>query len=181
VKKSQTIKEQLTDVKRWITRLEHRWAETAEAVDELRKRLDNLPAVVAAAAIVPWHALEQSDRRSEAANLAPWVTWLVNAYDLSDRWPGCWFQHEGLVETLRALRRWHAALTTELAADPKAATNWHDALFRTVDKNLQPVTHRCLTSHRESEPFVSTVRWADKATGSGAGGIASDLPSGSSL
>jgi hypothetical protein len=25
-----------------------------------------------------------------------------------------WYQHEGLVELLRALRRWHVALTTEL-------------------------------------------------------------------
>ena len=150
-----STQQQLTDLKRWMTQVDNRSAESAEAINQLQARVDNLPVTVAVTVATPWRAMQEDHRRREAVNLARWVTWLVNAYDLSERWPACWLQHEGLVEILRALRRWHAALTTELAADPRAVTGWHDALFRTVDRNMIPVTQRCLTSHRKGAVFDS--------------------------
>ncbi len=131
----------------WYVELAAKCGETQDGLRALRARVDNLPGAPLAPA-APWRALPPVDRQRDFLALALWVHWLINAYDLSERWPACWFRHEGLVEILRALRRWHMALSAELAGDPKAASDWHDALSRTVDRNMLAVTQRCLTAHR---------------------------------
>ncbi len=149
-----TVRERLVELTRWHATLEGACAATAGEVAELRSRLDALPATIPQGGAIPWRALGTQSRRQELGELAVWVTWVVNGYDLQDRWPACWYRHEGLVELLRALRRWHAALTTELLGDATAATIWHEALFRTVDRTMLAVTQRCLTSHRETSPLA---------------------------
>jgi hypothetical protein len=149
-----TVRERVVELTRWHAKLEGACAATADEVAKLRSRLDALPATIPERGAVPWRALGTQSRRQELGELAAWVTWIVNAYDLQDRWPACWYRHEGLVELLRALRRWHAALTTELIGDAPAATLWHEALYRTVDRTMVAVTQRCLTSHREASPFA---------------------------
>jgi hypothetical protein len=149
-----TVRERVVELTRWHAKLEGACAATADEVAELRSRLDALPATIPERGAIPWRALGTQGRRQELGELAAWATWVVNAYDLQDRWPACWYQHEGLVELLGALRRWHVALTTELIGDAPAATLWHEALYRTVDRTMLAVTQRCLTSHRETMPLA---------------------------
>lgn len=150
-----TVRERVVELTRWHAKLELACAATTDEVAKLRSRLDALPATIPERGAIPWRALGTQSRRQELGELAVWVTWLVNAYDLQDRWPACWYRHEGLVEVLRALRRWHAALTTELIGDAPAATLWHEALHRTVDCTMLAVTQRCLTSHRETSVLAA--------------------------
>lgn len=157
------IENRCAELTKWYTDLAAQCGETAEGLIQLRAQVDNHPNSTSTAESAPSHALRLTDGQRDLAALAWWVTWLVNAYDLSERWPACWYRHEGLVATLRALRRWHRALGNELAADPKAATDWHDALARTVDGNIAPVTQRCLTTHRASER-VAPVSQTELAT-----------------
>ncbi len=151
---SRTVRERVVELTQWHAKLDGACAATAKEVAELRSRLDALPATLPERGAIPWRALGTQSRRQELGELAVWVTWVVNAYHLQDRWPACWYQHEGLVELLRALRRWHAALTTELIGDAPAATLWHEAMYRTVDRTMLAVTQRCLTSHRETSPWA---------------------------
>jgi hypothetical protein len=79
--------------------------------------------------------------------LAGWIAWLVNAYRV-EVVPDCWYWHEGAVDAMIGLRRWHDGLTNELAADVTAVCAWHDALFRIEKHILRPLPQRCLTTHR---------------------------------
>lgn len=82
--------------------------------------------------------------------LAAWVRWVVRVYDLAEYWPPCWQRHEGLVLQLVALRRWHVALSTDLAGDPTAGATWFDALYRLNDHLARPISQSCLATHRDS-------------------------------
>ena len=148
---------------RWIVELQDRVSAISEASDIIRYRID---ALAGESPRCPSELRGPADANdgSGPATLESWVVWLVNAYDLVDRWPACWREHEVLVEIVRGLLRWHGSLTGTLSGDPTAATDWHDALFRAIDRNLLPVTQRCLTAHRPSPRFAdnqATQRVAD--------------------
>ncbi len=120
------IEKRCTDLTKWYADLAALSGETADGLARLRAEIDTLPGTSLPAEPSSWQAARSADRQRDLTALAWWVAWLINAYDLSERWPACWYRHEGLVEMLRALRRWHLALRKELASDPKAATAWHE-------------------------------------------------------
>jgi hypothetical protein len=97
-----------------------------------------------------WEAPHAGVLQPPPAGFVRWVAWLVDAYALADRWPLCWYRHPGLVAELRGLWKWYQALNTELAVNPSAISSWHDALWRTTGRALQPVTQRCLAEHRDT-------------------------------
>jgi hypothetical protein len=92
-------------------------------------------------------------RVDELTSLAAWVNWAATAFDLSERWPSCWYRHEGLVFEMQSLRRWHVALATQLTSDPSAPTIWSEALHRVAEHSARRIAQRCLSTHRGSQPL----------------------------
>jgi hypothetical protein len=123
----------------------------AEARDRLLNAAEHSAAPVVADAIV---AASLGDRESfELGSLSAWVNWVAMAFDLSERWPSCWYRHEGLVFEMQSLRRWHVALRTALAADPSSAIRWSEALHRVNTESARHIAQRCLSTHRDPPPL----------------------------
>jgi hypothetical protein len=148
------------DVRRWLIEMltsgEYaRLGGTSEA--EAQKRLLNAlkhsAASTAADLILPVSSGEQEV--VGLASLAAWVNWVAMAFDLSERWPSCWYRHEGLVFEMQSLRRWHVALRSELASDPISATRWSEALHRVNAQSARHIAQRCLSTHRDAPPLDS--------------------------
>ena len=74
---------------------------------------------------------------------------------LSERFPSCWYKHEGVVVALRALRHWHSALHREGSTTPSSTILWVDAVYRINDRMLRPVAQRCLSTHRDAPDLDS--------------------------
>jgi hypothetical protein len=123
----------------------------AEARDRLLNAAEQSGASIAADAIVPPSYGAQES--VELAPLAAWVNWVAMAFDLSERWPSCWYRHEGLVFEMLALRRWHVALRTDPATDPSSAIRWSEALHRVNTESARHIAQRCLSTHRDAPPL----------------------------
>jgi hypothetical protein len=123
----------------------------AEARDRLLKAAEQSGASIAADAILPPSSSDEEN--VGLASLAAWVNWVTMAFDLSERWPSCWHRHEGLVFEMQSLRRWHAALRTDLAADPSSAIRWSEALHRVNAESARHIAQRCLSTHRDAPPL----------------------------
>ena len=87
---------------------------------------------------------------ADLPSLAAWVNWVATAFDLSERWPSCWYRHEGLAFEMQSLRRWHVALSAQLASDPTSATRWSEALHRVGAQSARRIAQRCLSTHRDA-------------------------------
>jgi len=146
------------DARRWLidslrTGERDRPFTTSEAAarDRLLNAAEQSAASVAADGFVP---PSYGDQESvELASLAAWVNWVAMAFDLSERWPSCWYRHEGLVFEMRSLRRWHVALRTDLATDPSAAIRWSEALHRVNTQSARHIAQGCLSTHRDAPPL----------------------------
>ena len=123
----------------------------AEARDRLLKAAEQSGASTAADAILPPSSADQEN--VGLASLAAWVNWVAMAFDLSERWPSCWYRHEGLVFEMQSLRRWHVALRTDLATDPSSAIRWSEALRRVNTESARHIAQRCLSTHRDAPPL----------------------------
>ena len=123
----------------------------AEARDRLLKAAEQSGASIAADAILPPSSADQEN--VGLASLAVWVNWVAMAFDLSERWPSCWYRHEGLVFEMHSLRRWHVALRTDLATDPSSAIRWSEALHRVNTQSARHIAQRCLSTHRDAPPL----------------------------
>src|ERR1039457_855067 len=123
----------------------------AEARDRLLKAAEHSAASVFADAIVPTSYCDQES--VELASLAAWVNWVAVAFDLSERWPSCWYRHAGLVFEMKSLRRWHVALHVQFASDPSSAIRWSEALHRVNAQSARHIAQRCLSTHREAPPL----------------------------
>jgi len=123
--------------------------------DRLLNAAEQSAASVVADSIVP---PSYGDHESvELASLAAWVNWVAMAFDLSERWPSCWYRHEGLVFEMQSLRRWHVALRTDLATDPSSAIRWSEALHRVNTESARHIAQRCLSTHRDAPPLDSVT------------------------
>ena len=123
----------------------------AEARDRLLKAAEQSGASIAADAILPPSSADQEN--VGLASLAAWVNWVAMAFDLSERWPSCWYRHEGLVFEMQSLRRWHVALRTDLVTDPTSAIRWSEALHRVNAESARHIAQRCLSTHRDPPPL----------------------------
>ena len=148
----------IADARRWLldslmAGARDRPLTTSEAAarDRLLNAAEKSHAFVAADAVVP---PSYGDQESvELASLAAWVNWVAMAFDLSERWPSCWYRHEGLVFEMQSLRRWHVALRIDLATDPSSAIRWSEALHRVNTESARHVAQRCLSTHRDAPPL----------------------------
>ncbi|MFB8314681.1 hypothetical protein ACFC5T_40185 [Streptomyces sp. NPDC055961] len=50
-----------------------------------------------------WAAMEPADRRQRLRELAEWVDWLRDTFELHNSIPACWYQHPPVIEHLTAL------------------------------------------------------------------------------
>jgi hypothetical protein len=148
----------LVDVHRWLIETlmsneRSRLGGTSEAgaQNRLLNALEH-PAVSPSTATIP----EVSSGGPEdigLPSLAAWVNWVAVAFDLSERWPSCWYRHAGLVFEMESLRRWHVALRVQFASDPSSATRWSEALHRVNAQSARHIAQRCLSTHRDAPPL----------------------------
>jgi len=123
--------------------------------DRLLNAVERSGASISADAILP--PLSGDHASVELASLAAWVNWVAMAFDLSERWPSCWYRHEGLVFEMQSLRRWHVALRADLATDPSSAIRWSEALHRVNTESARHIAQRCLSTHRDAPPLDSVT------------------------
>lgn len=100
-----------------------------------------------------WPGLCAEEAAQEWANLARWVTRLVERFSLDHHVvPRCWWQHNSHVEALAALRDHERASYADTAA-PTAALEWHRA-FRDIEVRLRDWTGRlaCGARHEPTRP-----------------------------
>jgi hypothetical protein len=148
----------IADARRWLVdslmtgeRERPLTASEAAARDRLLNAVEQSGASITADAILP--PLSGDQVSVELASLAAWVNWVAMAFDLSERWPSCWYRHEGLVFEMHSLHLWHVALRTDLATDPSSAIRWSEALHRVNAESARHIAQRCLSTHRDAPPL----------------------------
>ena len=135
---------------KWAAQLDVGLASVAGEVAELRTRLDDPHRASVSPAEVSGGIAENAQPSDEFVSLLDWVNWMARAFALSERFPSCWYRHEGVVVALRALRHWHAALQRGGSSDPSSTILWVDAVYRINDRMLRPVAQHCLSNHRDA-------------------------------
>jgi hypothetical protein len=136
---------------KWAAQLDVGLASVAEEVAELRTRLNDPQHAAVSPADVSNGIVENAQSSEAFVSLLDWVNWMARAFALSERFPSCWYKHEGAVMALRALRHWHSALQRGGSSDPSSTILWVDAIYRINDRLLRPIAQRCLSNHR-SDP-----------------------------
>jgi hypothetical protein len=135
---------------KWAAQLDVGLASVAGDVAELRARLDDPQRAAVSATDVSSGIAENEQSSEEFASLLDWVNWMARAFALSERFPSCWYKHEGVVVALRALRHWHSALQRGGSSDPSSTILWVDAVYRVNDRMLRPVAQHCLSNHSDA-------------------------------
>jgi hypothetical protein len=135
---------------KWAAQLDVGLAAVAGEVAVLRTRLDDPQRAAVSPAEVSGGIAENAEPSEDFASLLGWVNWMARAFALSERFPSCWFKHEGVVVALRALRHWHSALQRGGSSDPSSTILWVDAVYRIHDRMLRPIAQHCLSNHRDA-------------------------------
>ena len=135
---------------KWAAQLDVGLASVAGEVAELRTRLDDPQHAAVSPADVSGGIAENAQSSEDSVSLLDWVDWMARAFALSERFPSCWYKHEGVVVALRALRHWHSALQRGDSSDPSSTILWVDAVYRVNDRMLRPVAQHCLSNHRDA-------------------------------
>jgi len=135
---------------KWAAQLDVGLASVAGEVADLRTRLDDPRHPAVSPAEVSGGIAENAQLSQDFMSLLDWVNWMARAFALSERFPSCWYKHEGAVVALRALRHWHATLQRGGSSDPSSTILWVDAIYRINDRMLRPVAQHCLSNHRDA-------------------------------
>ena len=141
-----------------LATLEQEHAKMAGAVGLMADRIATLGRIVEklgeAHQTQPARTAGPGAGRPEPTELAEWVTWLLDYYEIEGI-PPCWPRHGNFVAEFEAL---YAGWLDAVAPDPGglAATTWHDALGRALSRFHERRWGRsCLTEGhetRESQP-----------------------------
>ena len=135
---------------KWAAQLDVGLASVAGEVADLRARLGEPRNANVSEPSETTAAIEGAPQSDDLVSLLDWVNWMARAFALSERFPSCWYKHEGAVVALRALRRWHATLQRGGSSDPSSTILWVDALYRINDRMLRPIAQHCLSNHRDA-------------------------------
>ena len=146
--KSTSTAGRIAALTKWAAQLDIGLASVAGEVAELRTRLDGPQHAADSPASVSSGVAENGQSGEDFVSLLDWVNWIARAFALSERFPSCWYKHEGAVVALRALRHWHTALQRGGSSDPSSTILWVDAIYRINDRLLRPIAQRCLSNHR---------------------------------
>jgi hypothetical protein len=116
-----------------------------------------------------WDTLDGPARQVAWADLAAWVTWLHDRYELSveERLPHCWADHPGLTEELSALRAWRLEIWNAPQPSGQAARYWHAEMRQTITAALTFYAAGCRAGHRDAQPATTELRqrWAAGPSG----------------
>lgn len=99
-------------------------------------------------------SLTAAERQALLPDLRVWVERLVDRFALDTRVvPPCWEQHNGIVETLSALRDHERGSYTH-DADPRSGVDWLRALrdVQALLSELAALTQCSVHQHREPPP-----------------------------
>jgi hypothetical protein len=114
--------------------------------------------------LTDWDALDGQARQAAWTELAAWVIWLHDRYELSveERLPHCWGDHPGLIEELSALRAWRLEIWNSPQPSGQAARYWHAEMRQTITAALTFYAPGCRAGHRDAEPAAAELRrrWA---------------------
>jgi hypothetical protein len=135
---------------KWTAQLDVALASVAGEVADLRARVGEPRNAAVSEPSERAAAQEDAPRSDDFVSLLDWVGWMAPAFDLSERFPSCWYKHEGAVMALRALRHWHSGLQRGGSSDPTSTILWVDAVYRVNDRMLRPIAQRCLSTHRDA-------------------------------
>jgi hypothetical protein len=135
---------------KWAAQLDVGLASVAGEVADLRARFGEPRNATVSEPSETTAAIEGAPQSDDLVSLLDWVNWMARAFALSERFPSCWYKHEGVVVALRALRRWHSALQRGGSSDPSSTILWVDAVYRINDRMLRPVAQHCLSNHRDA-------------------------------
>ena len=135
---------------KWTAQLDVALASVAGEVADLRARVGEPRNAAVSKPSESTVAIEGAPPSDDFVSLLDWVDWMARAFALSERFPSCWYKHEGAVVALRALRHWHTALQRGGSSDPSSTILWVDAVYRINDRMLRPIAQRCLSTHRDA-------------------------------
>ncbi len=147
--KSTSTAGRIAALTKWAAQLDVGLASVAAEVAEVRARRDDPQHAAASPASVS-SGIAYAQSSEDFVSLLDWVNWMARAFALSERFPSCWYKHEGVVVSLRALRHWHSALQRGGSSDPSSTILWVDAVYRINDRMLRPVAQHCLSNHRDA-------------------------------
>ena len=153
--KSTSTAGRIAALTKWAAQLDVGLASVAAEVAELRARLDDPQHAAVSPTDVSGGTAENAQSSETFVSLLDWVNWMARAFALSERFPSCWYKHEGVVVSLRALRHWHSALQRGASSDPSSTILWVDAVYRINDRMLRPVAQHCLSTHRDAPELDS--------------------------
>ena len=89
-----------------------------------------------------WRHLDQAAAAELWAELADWVQWLRERYNLGSAIPQCWYRHPAAVEELTALMSAHTAAYQQLATPKGAPIRDHDLMSGWHRDALAPALSR---------------------------------------
>jgi len=147
--KGTTVAGRIADLTKWAAQLDVALASIAGEVADLTVRIGDPHNAAVSEPSASTAAVEGARPSGAPASFVEWVDWMARAFGLSERFPSCWYKHEGVVAALHALRRWHAALQRGDSSDPTSAILWMDAVMRVDDRLLRRIAQRCLSTHRD--------------------------------
>ena len=117
------------------------------------------PAFGQLAGPVHWPSLTADEQETRSSELDQWVRELVVRFDLDVRLvPPCWHRHNGMVETLSALRD-HERASYADTAPPTAAIDWLRAL-REVEARLHELASKTQCTAQAHRTGIARV-WPD--------------------
>jgi hypothetical protein len=148
--KSTSTAGRIAALTKWTAQLDVALASVAGEVADLRARVGEPRNAAVSEPSEGTAAVEGAPPRDDFVSLLDWVDWMAPAFDLSERFPSCWYRHEGALVALGALRHWHSALQRGGSNDPASTILWVDAVSRINDRMLRPIAQRCLSTHRDA-------------------------------
>ena len=118
-------------------------------------------------ALPDWDTLAGTARQDAWNDLAGWVCWLHDRYELSveERLPHCWAEHPGLVEELQALKAWRQEIWGAPRPSGPAARYWHAEMRQVISAALSFYAAGCRAGHHAASPATGELRqrWAAAA------------------
>lgn len=91
---------------------------------------------------IDWRHLDNDGARELWVELAEWVQWLRERYDLGREIKACWFRHSPLVEELTAAMYAHSEAYQQISKNPHhgLAAGWHNQVLWPLVRRLKDVT-----------------------------------------
>ena len=117
-----------------------------------------------------WRVLDPVAAEFAFDELAGWVSWMAERYDVADQLPECWAEHGWAVEELSALyTSWRGAYE-DPEASAEAGLDWHESFERARDRLRDWDRYGCTAgTHRSGPSHLDALQRAGRAASPEAG------------